>query len=130
MIFLDTSAIYALADKADNNHKEAVFLFGKLIDLDEKLFVHNYIIVEAAALIQARLGVASALKFLEEAGYFHTVWVNEHAHKKARIYFKEQAKRKLSFVDCMSFTVMKKEGTTQAFAFDQDFVKAGFTLYH
>lgn len=64
MIFLDTSAVYALADQDDPNHGEALMAFRRLLGDGEDILVHNYILVEAAALLQRRLGLDSALQFL------------------------------------------------------------------
>ena len=56
MIFLDTSAIYALADKADPNHADAYKKFDLALKAGEIFLLHNYVLVESAALLQARLG--------------------------------------------------------------------------
>ncbi|MBI2917109.1 MAG: PIN domain-containing protein [Chloroflexi bacterium] len=64
MIFLDTSAIYALADKSDPNHSRAAEYFRKVLETDEEVLVHSYVLGEAAALLQRRLGLDTALRFL------------------------------------------------------------------
>ena len=51
MIFLDTSAIYALADRDDKNHQQAIRLFQEALTNRERFIVHNYILVESAALL-------------------------------------------------------------------------------
>ena len=56
MIFLDTSAIYALADRDDPNHSQAAAAFRRLLEDGEEALVHSYILVESAALLQRRLG--------------------------------------------------------------------------
>lgn len=61
MIFLDTSVVYALADEGDPNHKRAKELFGRALEVDEDLLIHNYILVESAALLQNRLRLDQAL---------------------------------------------------------------------
>ena len=66
MIFLDTSAIFALADANDPNHAQALRLLAHANDNDEEILVHNYILVEAAALMQRRLGLAVVLRFLQQ----------------------------------------------------------------
>lgn len=129
MIFLDTSAIYALTDKGDKDYAEAKKLFALALLQGEDFFLHNYILVEANALIQRRLGLEQAKKFLEQATKFHTLWVDLPLHKLAEEYFHKHATRNLSFVDCTSFVVMKQQGIVDAFAFDEDFRKAGFQIY-
>lgn len=126
MIFIDTSAIYALADQKDRNHREARGIFEKILSSGEEILLHNYILVESAALIQHRLGFIPAKKFLEEITRFRIIWIDTHIHADALTYFNRYGKRKLSFVDCASFIVMKENGIKNVFAFDEDFTKAGF----
>ena len=129
MIFLDTSAIYALADKEDENYKEAEELFALALSQEQQFLLHNYILAEVSALIQRRLGLEQTKKFLKEAAQFHILWVDPPLHRLAENYFYKHATRKLSFVDCTSFVVMRQQGITHAFAFDEDFKKAGFHRY-
>lgn len=129
MIFLDTSAIYALADEADPNHARAVELFRRALDLDGDILVHNYILVEAAALLQSRLGLRSALQFLRDGEGFQVHWVSPDDHRRAAALLAERGRRGLSLVDCASFVVMREHGLREALAFDLDFEGEGFTLY-
>ena len=126
MIFLDTSAIYALADRKDKNHKEAKRLFALALSRGQEFIIHNYIIVESTALIQRRLGFQQAKKFLKEVTRFYIIWIDFRLHRLADDYFSKQAGQRLSFVDCLSFVVMKEQGITHVLAFDDDFIKAGF----
>ncbi len=129
MIFLDTSAIYALADRADLNHQNAKTLFDKALHGGEGLLIHNYILIEAAALIHHRLGFAPAKKFLKDVAFFQTVWVDAFLHEAGTALFLQSAKRRVSFVDCVSFALMRQKGIKAAFAFDDDFLRAGFQIY-
>ena len=128
MIFADTSAFYALADRADQNHKHARSLFASLLKAGETLTTHNYVIVESAALMQHRLGIASAVKFLTEVNRFPIVWVDQNLHENAREELKRQKRARVSFVDCVSFVLMRRDAIRRAFAFDKDFTTAGFTV--
>ena len=67
MIFLDTSAIYAWADIRDRNHKLAVHRLQHILDAREELLTHNYVLVEAISLLQARLGVSAAAKLEKDS---------------------------------------------------------------
>lgn len=129
MILLDTSAIYALADQADANHARAQSLFEQAIDNRETLLVHSYLLAEAAALLQHRLGLSVALRFLREATAFQSHWITSQDHREAVELLARRGKRGLSLVDCTSFVVMRRLGVERAFAFDADFLREGFTLY-
>lgn len=129
MILWDTSAIYALADKKDINNKRAKALLPQALQSEEELIFHNYVITESLALLQRRLGLQSAKDFLVQTTKFRTLWIDPPLHKLAEDYFHKHATRNVSFVDCVSFVVMKQHNISTAFAFDEDFRKAGFQLY-
>jgi predicted nucleic acid-binding protein len=129
MIFLDTSAVYAMADKADPHHASAVEKFSQALLAGETICLHNYILVESAALLQARLGLRVALQFLKEAALFQIEWVEDPLHEKALQELEKIGKRGISLVDCLSFLVMREKGIRRALAFDSDFADQGFGLY-
>ncbi len=129
MIFLDTSAIYALADKADTNHLTAYGKFESVLKSGETFLVHNYILLESVALLQARLGLPSTILFLKDAKSFEVEWVDLDLHEEAEKELERIGKRGISLVDCTSFIVMRRRGIDKAFAFDPDFRDWGFTIY-
>lgn len=129
MIFLDTSAIYALANARDPNNSHALDLFHRAIEGGEVVLTHNYVLAEAAALLQHRLGLVSALGFLREAEDFEVHWVSPEDHRGAVALLEERNRRGLSLVDCMSFVVARQHGVQQVLAFDPDFEREGFTMY-
>jgi predicted nucleic acid-binding protein len=129
MIFLDTSAIYALADKADPNHATAYKKFDLASKSGERFLLHNYVLVESTTLLQARLGLQSALLFLEDARAFEVEWVDLELHQEAVKELKKIGKRGISLVDCTSFIVMRGRDVKKAFAFDPDFHDQGFMMY-
>src|SRR5512136_1592824 len=120
MIFLDTSAIYALADKADPHHADACKKFDLALKAGEIFLLHNYILVESAVLLQARLGLQSARAFLKDAKAFDTEWVDSALHQGALEELEKIGKGGISLVDCMSFVVMRRRSVKKALAFDTD----------
>jgi len=128
MIFLDTSAIYALADKADPNHADACKKFDLALKAGEMFLLHNYVLVESGTLLQARLGLQSALAFLTDARAFDTEWVDSALHQEALKELEKIGKREISLVDCMSFVVMNRNGISEAFTNDRHFEQAGFNI--
>ncbi len=127
MIFLDTSAVYALASTADPNHTVAVRMFARLLEADETFLTHNYILVESFALLQSRLGLPAAIAFERDSHAFEIEWIDlpTHAAAASRWIARKQA---VSFVDEVSFLVMQRRAIETAMAFDRDFERAGFRL--
>ena len=129
MIFLDTSAIFALADSRDSNHEQARELLGQLLGSAEVILVHNYVVVESAALLQRRLGLDISLRFLDEARAFLIHWISPTDHEQAVALLNDRSRRGLSLVDCVSFVVMRRFGVSEALTFGSAFEQGGFALY-
>jgi predicted nucleic acid-binding protein len=130
MIFLDTSAIYAMADRADPRHHPAKERFEALLDAGERVLTHNYVLVESLALIQSRLGLEAALKLAHDCRAFDIEWVDEATHEEAIRRLARARKRHVSLVDHVSFVVMRRRGVQRALAFDPDFEQEGFQLFN
>ena len=128
MIFVDTSAFFALADGRDARHDEAARSFEALLRAGRRLVTHSYVLVESMALLQRRLGRTQAIEFASALAPFEIEWVDERLHKAAVLALGEQPRR-ISLVDQVSFLVMRRRGIHEAFAFDADFKTAGFSLY-
>ena len=129
MIFLDTSAIYALADRDDENHHEAVRLYQEALTKREGFIIHNYIIVESAALLHRRLDQKIAVQFLQDAGSFTTIWIDEDIQATARKRLEAPNSSQISFVDAISFQVMTRHRLENCLTFDKHFAQEGFTIY-
>jgi predicted nucleic acid-binding protein len=127
-LLFDTSAVYALADRRDPNHRLAVERLARLQRQGYRLFLHSYLVAEAAALLQRRLGLEAALRFLADSGSMRVHWVTARDHREAVALLAARGKRELSLVDCMSFVLMRRYGIGVAFAFDDDFPREGFSL--
>ena len=103
MILLDTSAIVALANDRDPDHPRAKAGVDRCLAEGEELLIHDYIVAEAVAVLQRRLGIGPALAFLDEVPHFVMHWLTLEDHAEAVAIFRERARRGLSLVDCASF---------------------------
>jgi predicted nucleic acid-binding protein len=129
VIFVDTSAIYAWADAADTHQGSAVRRLQAILDSGDQLLTHNYVLVEALSLLQARLGLAAAVKLAKDSSAFVIDWVDDDLHAAGIRELERSRKRGVSLVDQISFLVMRRRQAETAFAFDPDFVAAGFQLF-
>ena len=131
-VYLDTSALYALADGKDANHKRAVEIYKRLMAQKVVLALSDQIISESATLIRRKLGYSASKKFLqiieegEGIGLFLIIFTDKELIKKAGEYFLRENDPKLSFVDALSISIMKNEKLKRCFAFDIHFPAAGF----
>ena len=128
MIFVDTSALFALASDRDSQHREARLAFDRLLRTERRLLTHSYVLSESMALLQQRLGRGAALALAAETRAFDIEWVDEPLHNAA-VDALHSAPRGVSLVDQVSFLIMRRHGIDEAFAFDRHFAAAGFRLY-
>ena len=129
MIFVDTSAFYALADAGDPHHPDARRFLSALLEKEEGLFTHNYVLVETIALIQNRMGTEAALQVADSAEALEIEWVDRALHESALRAMKRTRRRKISLVDQVSFLLMRSRGIDEVFSFDRDFRREGFREY-
>lgn len=126
-VFVDTSAILAHLDADDTQHDRAAAWFLHARDEREELVIHSYVASEASALVQRRLGTeALRALHLRLAPLFALVVVDRDMHDTAVAALLGALPTKTSLVDHVSFEVMRDRGIRRAFAFDPDFVSAGF----
>jgi predicted nucleic acid-binding protein len=128
--FVDTSALLALLDEDEQNHAAAAaWMRGAGAAPDETLMTHNYIVVEAAALVHRRLGPRAIRVLLDAWIPAMTVqFVDEQLHRSGTSAFLAAASRRVSLVDCVSFELMRGHGIRRAFAFDRTFASQGFKV--
>jgi predicted nucleic acid-binding protein len=127
MIFIDTSAFFALADEKDQKNSEAVVKLESFLSDQKELVTHNYILSETFALMSRRLGFESVRAFYRDVHRMcRVLWVSQSQHERSAKSFVQQSSPKFSFVDCVSFEIMKANGIRHYFAFDDDFQRAGF----
>lgn len=127
-MFVDTSALYALLDEDKDNHEQAAsWLTGTGAAPDLTLTTSSYVVVETAALVQRRLGTEGVRTLVDAyLPAISTVFIDERLHRPAVAAWLATLRRRNSLVDHVSFEVMRDRGIGTAFAFDLDFVAAGF----
>lgn len=125
LIFVDTSALYALVDRADRFHADAKRTFETLAS--EERITHSYVIVESVAITQRRLGENAVRRLLQELVPALTVIsVDEGTHAAGVAALLAALPTQASLIDFVSFEVMRERGISRVFAFDDDFRSAGF----
>ena len=126
-VFADTSAFYALADRDDRHHKEAVSVVSRLRKSSIPVFTSNYIVAETHALILSRMGHDTARNWLHHFS-FPMYQVTEDDQAAARAIIFTHSDKDYSLTDATSFGLMRRLGVSQAFAFDAHFVQFGYEV--
>jgi len=127
--FVDTSAFFALLDDDDAHRERARTHLREVIETGVDLLTHEYVVVEATALVQRRLGLAALRRFVDDLlPLVEIAWVDEALHTEAREALLAAGRRNVSLVDWTSFLVMRRHGVRRAFTFDPDFGGEGFQV--
>ncbi|UCC82918.1 MAG: PIN domain-containing protein [Gemmatimonadota bacterium] len=128
-VFVDTSALYALLVRTEEDHDIVVDAFSGLLKAHRRLVSTNYVLLETCALLQHRFGLAAVRDFENRLVPLLGVhWVDEGLHRRALERLFSTDRRGLSLVDSVSFVLMEAEGIQEALALDQDFEDQGFQV--
>jgi len=126
---IDTSALFVLLDEDDPAHELAGTILGRLRTSDPELVMHSYAVSESVALLQRRFGLEAVRRLVEAyLPIIDVAWVDRELHDRALSALLGSGQRGVSFVDQVSFVLMRDRGMRTAFAFDRDFVAQGFDL--
>lgn len=129
ILFVDTSALYAVLDRDDTNHRPASKVWEQLLTDSATLLTSNYVLLETSALVQHRLGMTAFRALYEDVSPVLTIeWVSENTHEAAAEATLTAFRKKLSLVDCVSFHLMRAAGVRAAFCFDHHFREQGFEV--
>jgi uncharacterized protein len=128
-VFVDTSGFFAVLDRTDPFHADSAFCFRAARDDDWRLLTTNYIVHEAWALIQRRLGWNALDDFhgvlLRRC---EIIWVDQTLHELGAAKCMRERTRGLNLTDCVSIEFMRREGLDEAIAFDAHFAREKIRL--
>lgn len=129
IVFLDTSFVIALENKADPHHERAKALDDELLKEDAILMFHWAILIEIADgyARHGRRARGSQLfaKLTTEEGYALFPISPALLQESVDLYL-ARADKEWGLTDCISFTLMKHEGVAEALTADVHFRQAGF----
>ncbi len=127
--FFDSSAFIGQTCRDDQYHKQARKISKRLKKEHSIGVTTDYVLSETLTFLALRVGHYAAIKFydsLKKAANLIIVYTNKKDFERAMEIFQQYQDKDFSFVDCMSFAIMKQQNLTQAFTFDQHFAQAGF----
>ena len=131
MIFIDTSAFLARYVQRDQYHAQATAHWSQLRQERRRCYSSNYVLDELFTLLARRtsyeFAAARAERLLQSRAL--TLLRPEAEDEQAAVgLFRQYADQEVSFTDCVSFVLMRKNRLSQAFTFDEHFAFAGFTV--
>ncbi len=128
----DTSALVALAISREEHHERALGILGRFRERGGRFVSTPMVLTEFHNLMMSRQGAKAAQRVLaalmtDEAYDWQDLSFASvlRAHVEWIERFSDQA---FSITDAVCFELMRRNGITHAFSFDQHFVTAGFSL--
>lgn len=128
MTFVDTSALLAFLDRDATRHAAVVAVMTDVLTQRSGV-THNYVVIEAEALVRRRHGADPARRLLQDViPLLEVVWISPELHAAAVDAHLADLRRRTSLVDHMSFVVMRSRAIARAVALDGHFAEAGFDV--
>ena len=94
-----------------------------------ELLTSSFVLVETAALLQRRVGLAAVHDFQSKIiPLLEIIWANGDWYTRAIQRLFALNDRNISLVDCLSFEIMESREITYAFSFDKHFPENGFSI--
>lgn len=120
--FVDSSAIVALTDHADESHDAAIAAYKELVSGGYRLFTSNYVVAETVELLSAGPGPRIAQQWLRDhrLPVYHADEQDEH--RARALVISARSDHGLSYTDAISMVVMERFGIADAFAVDPNFL--------
>ena len=131
LIFLDTGYVIAQAMDDDQHYDDAVRHWQSVSQNQINLVTTSLVLTEAVTFINSRGRHSEAVSvgnMLLTSPSVHMIFVDESLLMEGWDYFKRHSDKRYSLVDCVSFVVMQKYDIFTAYAFDRDFIQAGFII--
>jgi hypothetical protein len=130
-VFVDSGAWVAIARPADPYHRVATQYYQQALRQAATFVTTNLVIAETHVTIARRVGFAQGLQFVRttrSTPRLTKIYSTPELERQAEEILIRYADQDFSFTDAVSFAVMRERGIREAFAFDQHFMTAGFTV--
>jgi hypothetical protein len=128
MVFVDTSAFFAIENLRDQHHPGALQARDELMATGQRLITSDYVLDEVYTLIRMRVGHRASVDFgesLRASRFFRVEPVTAADLEAAWRIFRRYDDKPFSFTDCTSFAMMERLKIPSAFSFDRNFREYG-----
>lgn len=131
-VAIDTGALLALASPRDQYHTRAVTTARQFVTLGGRWVGSVLVLAELHGHLLQRRGPTVARHILTTLRYDPAyVWCEvtlDLIDAANNMWLERFGDQRFSLTDAVTFALMKRERISTAFAFDQDFVTAGYRL--
>ena len=124
-ILFDSDALFALTIETDIHHQNSVKQLNRSKQQNAQFYISNLIIQECATLISNKKNHQKAIEFVNYIQQLdiHKIIVDQSLEQKTWHIFKQQTKKRTSFIDCSNIAIYKHYKMDAIFGFDQIYKK-------
>jgi predicted nucleic acid-binding protein len=130
-LFLDASYAIALGSPRDQHHSAAVALAGRIESENSRLVTTRAVLLEignALAKRQHRSAAVVLLNAIEHDRAVEIVPLSEELFRQGWELYSQHRDKEWGLTDCLSFSLMRSRGITEALTADDHFRQAGFLV--
>lgn len=131
LVFVDTSAYYAIADPRDQDSARARETLRRLASGGTELITTNFVVAELYALFITRGNRENARRMLlmfDRSRLTTVIRASEDDEQRAKAIVLQYDDKDFSLTDAISFAVMERLGITHAFTLDRHFRQYGWLV--
>ncbi|MBW2342319.1 MAG: PIN domain-containing protein [Deltaproteobacteria bacterium] len=131
MIYIDTGAFLARYLGRDQYHQQAKAFWDAIDKKRESCFTSNFVLDETFTLLGRRAGysfAAARAQNIYASKLLSILRPTRNDEIKAIEFLQKFAEHEVSFTDCISFVLMRRERIKRVFSFDTHFQWAGFKI--
>lgn len=129
MVFVDAGAFAVRSARRDPYNQAASRIWAALEG--SMLVTTNHVVEETLTLLARRIGYGLGGDMAERihaSANLTIIYTEADDEQDATPYFRKFAGQRVSFTDCISFGVMRRNGLNVAFTFDRPCAMAGFRM--
>ena len=128
-VLLDTSFVYALADRDDSHHAAGLAAL-KSLKRGDTLVLPNFLLAESHTIINRRLGPQAARNFLNAALQdYHIESAAPEDEMSAHALLQDVSRsRDFSYFDAVAAVIARRLGIVHVLTFDRHFRQLGFEI--
>jgi len=124
--FIDSSAFFALGDKASSEGQE---INSFLLEKKPSLVTSHFVFAETISLITKRVGKKKGLEtglFILESGIVHLEEISSEIFREAWALYKKYSDKDFDLIDASSFIFCRKQKIEKVITLDRHFKQMGF----
>jgi len=130
-IFLDASGIVALLNKSDNLHRVAKETYLTLKPPKYHFLTTDIVLTEVGNILSQprfKQSVSIYVRNLQQSPNAEIVYINRQVFDLGLERYVRYIDQEWGLTDCISFEIMRRHGSQQAFTNDHHFQQAGFVI--